>query len=154
MPLPTVPITDKSLLQEVWRQGYLRLEGIQINGRTPTNASRLRFSLYNAVKQYRRFPSEADEVLQQALNHCEIGLSEDGTVLTVRRKLNNEVAQELFKQLDLLPEQIQSVENLKAEESIRRITDSLEKKADTILDKSAVSPGARDSSGKYGARGH
>lgn len=138
-------VTDKSLMQEVWRQGFLRPDGITLHGHTQGNASRLRFALYNAVKPYRDFKQEPDEVLRNALDSCSVALVNNGLDVHVGRKLLTDSAQGILEQLGVTADDLQTVETRVQSEAIERLQARVE----------ALSPTGglgKDSSSKYGAR--
>lgn len=149
----TTTISDKALMQEVWRQGFLRPSGFTVRTSTKKLSINLRFALYNAVRAYRAFKEEPDQVLQNAINNCEVALVEDegGWGVCVRGKLQSEAAQSIVEQLGVTP---RSVEELRNAESLQRVIAAAEK---SLQPAAPLSPapdhtGPQDFSSKYGAR--
>lgn len=154
----TTTISDKALMQEVWRQGFLRPGGFTVRTSTKKLSINLRFVLYNAVRAYRSYKEEPDLVLQDAINYCEVALVEDenGWGVCVRGKLQSEAAQSIVEQLGITP---RSVEELRGAESLQRVVAAAEQaltpRQSPISDSQAPTSGApapRDFSSKYGTR--
>lgn len=75
-----------ALLQEVWRQGNASPDGFRLPCGTKEDAFTMRQSLYNAVRNAKKFPQDYPE-LSQAVMNCEVVHDpKDETTLIVRRK--------------------------------------------------------------------
>jgi len=70
-------IVSYNLLQEVWRKAGQSV--VTIPCPDAASAHRLRFSLYNAVKRFKRpgMESEADDALKHGIATCSVTLSPD-----------------------------------------------------------------------------
>lgn len=153
---PPQSLSDQTLMQEAWRQGFLRPQGFTIKTSTQKQATNLRFALYNAVKPYRSFKQEPDSVLRDALVNCAVTMLESGLGVCIKSKLLNEVSQNVLEQLDFAPK---SVEELRGAESLQRVVAAAEQaltpRQFPISDSQAPTSGApapRDFSSKYGTR--
>lgn len=117
---------QKALLQALWRKAYLSEVPIEIPCKTKSNATRMRFALYNAVREVRKGNVEADSGLKKALENCTIGFSpEDPTVLVLQKKIISEFMQTVHAALAADQQLIKSEEEMKIEASQERFLEKL-----------------------------
>lgn len=79
---------QKSLLHGLWRKAGSQAEPLQIPCGSESNATRLRFALYNSVRDVRKGKASADPSLKYATENCSVGfLPEDRAVLVIQQKV-------------------------------------------------------------------
>lgn len=84
--------TQKELLQAVWRKAIRQDEPLRIQTKSKSCATKLRFDLYNAVRDFRSGKMVPDETLQQAIENCSLAYDQDDpSVLVVRRKMDTDM---------------------------------------------------------------
>lgn len=133
---------EKALMQEAWRIGYQTPEGLVIKCKTEAEATRVRFTLYGAVKQFRDGKGEPDPILAEAIVNCALTITPDG--VRIQRKLAGEVARGILEQLGREPK---TVEQYNAEASLERIMN----KVNTPEPESTL-PKVNSTATNYGAR--
>lgn len=134
---------EKALMQEAWRIGFQTPEGLLVRCKTAAEATRVRFTLYGAVKQFRNGKGEPDPVLAEAINNCALTITPEGVL--IQRKLAGAVAKEILAQLGRDPK---TVEQYNAEASMERImqkvlTTEPEPEEPSVANTQASSYGAR-----------
>lgn len=107
---------EKALMQEAWRVGFQSPEGFTIRCKTEAEATRLRFTLYGAVKQFRDGKGEPDPVLGEAITNCALTITPEG--VRIQRKLAGDVAKGILEQLGREPK---TVEQYNTEASLERL---------------------------------
>lgn len=86
-----------AIFHEVWRMANTP-DGMKvIQCKTPAEAMRLRFALYNAVKPYRNGKREADPALREAILNCSMSLTPDKTGVLLQKKIDTELGQVLLE---------------------------------------------------------
>lgn len=85
---------QKQLLQGLWRKAFSQQEPLEIPCKTGSNATRLRFALYNSVRAVREGKKQADTALKNAVENCAIGFHpQDKTILVIQQKVMTELMQ-------------------------------------------------------------
>lgn len=127
---------QKMLLQSLWRRAYQSPEPIRVPCGTKSDAIKLRFALYNAVRLVRSGKEPADEVLKEAVENVSIGAEGEKqevlvlqlrtlskTLQTVAGILSGEVAPgaSAFGPAFLLPPEVKTGEQLLVEASQERL---------------------------------
>lgn len=88
---------QKKLLQGLWRKAFLHHEELRVPCKTKANATKLRFSLYNAVRKVRTGKEPADKELLQAVENCTIGFApDDETVVLIQKKVMTDLMQAII----------------------------------------------------------
>lgn len=121
---------QKELLQGLWRKAFLQAEPLLIPCKSESNAIRLRFALYNAVREVRKGKGKADKTLIEATNNCTIGFSpDDRTTLLVQRKVMTELMQVVVDLVGDAPELRKSEEDMEIEASSALLLEKLKQTA-------------------------
>lgn len=85
---------QKALLQGLWRKAVGTEETLRVPCQTESNAKRLRFALYNAVRDVRVGKVEGDETLKEAIANCTISFDpEDKSVVLIQQKVMMDLMQ-------------------------------------------------------------
>lgn len=109
---------QKKLLQGLWRKAFLAEEPVLIPCKTEANATRLRFSLYNAVRTIRSGKQQVDETLQQATENVSVGFApQDRTAVLMQRKVMTDLMQTIQDLVGDAPELVKSEEDMVMEHS-------------------------------------
>ena len=109
---------QKKLLQGLWRKAFGQDEPLEVPCKTESNATRLRFSLYNAVREVRTGKAKVDEALKLAVENCSIGFHpEDKTRLVIQRKVMTDLMQTIAGLVEDSPELLKSEEDMAVEAS-------------------------------------
>lgn len=109
---------QKALLQGLWRKAFGQDEPLEIPCKTASNATRMRFALYNAVRGVRTGKDKVDDLLRQAAENCSIGFHpEDKTILVMHRKVMTEMMQTIAGILGDSPELKKTDEQMEVEAS-------------------------------------
>lgn len=88
--------SQKEILQAVWRKSFRTGEPVRIRCKDKSSATRLRFSLYNAVKAVRNGREIGDQELKDAVEGCSVGFDEeDASIVVVRAKVLTELMEDL-----------------------------------------------------------
>ena len=117
---------QKALLQGLWRKAFGQDEPLAIPCKTASNATRMRFALYNAVRGVRTGKDKVDDLLRQATENCSIGFDpEDKSILIMQRKVMTEMMQTVAGILGDAPELRKSEEQMEAEASLALVTKKL-----------------------------
>lgn len=84
---------QKQIMQGLWRRAGRQEEALEIKCKTLADARRMRFALYNAVREFKpdqkdgRAPKPADPALQHAINNCSVSFKDDDpTTVLLRQK--------------------------------------------------------------------
>lgn len=122
MPPKTNPkIRDQML--EAWRQA--RFGEIILDCKTASEATNLRFSLYNVAKPYRQPGAVVDAALAEALETVSVSLSKaEPTRVVLRPKAMGWMSEAVGAALAYVgvnPDAVQSPEQLAADESLQRV---------------------------------
>lgn len=96
---PQTP-ADQAIMQQLWRKAFTNDKPLKIDCKTPAQAIRFRFTMYNAVKVFRRGQREADSILAQALENCCLSIADDKKTVVIRKKVQGEVADAMLAALD------------------------------------------------------
>lgn len=98
-PFPTMD-QQKSVLQGLWRKAGRQDEPLEIACASNADAKRLRFALYNAVREFKPTPKGdpakklADPALQMALDKCSVSFHEqDSSIIIIRQKTSSAMMQ-------------------------------------------------------------
>ena len=133
---------QKELLQGLWRKAFLQEEPLLIPCKSESNAIRLRFALYNAVREVRKGKGKADKTLVEAANNCTIGFSPgDRTTLLAQRKVMTELMQVVVDLVGDAPELRKSEEDMEIEASSALLLEKLKQSADFSPEQSPANLG-------------
>ena len=133
---------QKELLQGLWRKAFLQEGPLLIPCKSESNAIRLRFALYNAVREVRKGKGKADKTLIEATNNCTIGFSpDDHTTLLVQRKVMTELMQVVVDLVGDAPELRKSEEDMEIEASSALLLEKLKQSADFSPEQSPANLG-------------
>ena len=133
---------QKELLQGLWRKAFLQEEPLLIPCKSESNAIRLRFALYNAVREVRKGKGKADKTLIEATNNCTIGFSpDDRATLLVQRKVMTELMQVVVGLVGDAPELRKSEEDMEIEASSALLLEKLRQSADFSPEQSPANLG-------------
>ena len=133
---------QKELLQGLWRKAFLQEGPLLIPCKSESNAIRLRFALYNAVREVRKGKGKADKTLIEATNNCTIGFSpDDRTTLLVQRKVMTELMQVVVDLVGDAPELRKSEEDMEIEASSALLLEKLKQSADFSPEQSPANLG-------------
>jgi hypothetical protein len=119
---------EQKILHAVWRKAHAAGE-VKITLKSPADAIRLRFSLYNSVRAVRK-GQMLDEGLRQAVEGCSIRL--DGGTVTVMGKVRAEGMQAALDALGMTLEEVQAgdspitMDDAEAAESLRKALEKLQ----------------------------
>lgn len=117
---------QKALLQGLWRKAFGQDEPLTIPCKTASNATRMRFALYNAVRGVRTGKDKVDDLLRRATENCSIGFDpEDKSILIMQKKVMTEMMQTVAGILGDAPELKKSDEQMEAEASLALLTKKL-----------------------------
>lgn len=85
---------QKALLQGLWRKAFRQDTPLEIPCKSETNARKMRFALYNAVRGVKTGKEKVDENLKEAVENCSVGFApDDKTRLVIQRKVMTEMMQ-------------------------------------------------------------
>ena len=85
---------QKALLQEIWRKAFRQDEPLEIPCKTESNAKRMRFALYNAVRGVRDGATPADSLLREAAENCSVGFKPgERSTVVLQKKILTELMQ-------------------------------------------------------------
>ena len=133
---------QKELLQGLWRKAFLQTEPLLIPCKSESNAIRLRFALYNAVREVRKGKGKADKTLIDATNNCTIGFSpDDRATLLVQRKVMTELMQVVVDLVGDAPELRKSEEDMEIEASSALLLEKLKQSAEFSREQSPANLG-------------
>lgn len=133
---------QKELLQGLWRKAFLQAEPLLIPCKSESNAIRLRFALYNAVREVRKGKAKADKTLLDATSNCTIGFSpNDRATLLVQRKVMTELMQVVVDLVGDAPELRKSEEDMEIEASSALLLEKLKQSADFSPEQSPANLG-------------
>jgi hypothetical protein len=112
----------------LWRKAAGMSEELEIPCTTESEAKRLRFALYNSVKQVRKHP-ERDLDLVDAVDAVMLGFKEgDAKVLVMRKKTSTKLMQTLAGLLGVeSAEAVETEEEREMKEVMRRFEEKLAK---------------------------
>lgn len=117
---------QKALLQGLWRKAFSQDEPLAIPCKTASNATRMRFALYNAVRGVRTGKDKVDDLLRRATENCSISFDpEDKSILIMQKKIMTEMMQTVAEILGDTPELKKSDEQMEAEASLALLTKKL-----------------------------
>lgn len=109
---------QKQLLQGLWRKAFRQGTALEIPCKTESNATRMRFALYNAVRGVRAGKEKVDDLLKLAVENCSVGFHpDDRTVVVMQRKVMTELMQTVAEILDGEPELRKTEEEMEVEAS-------------------------------------
>lgn len=94
--------SEQLALQSVWRRA-LQTGGVELVLPTESDATRMRFNLYNAVRAVRK-GIVVDAELSQAMRECSV--SKEGRRVTVSGKLKAETMQAVLQALGMTKEEL------------------------------------------------
>lgn len=118
--------TQKMMLQGLWRKAFKKEGGLELNCKTPSNATKMRFALYAAVRGVREGKEKADEELLQAIENCSISFAEeDKSILFMRRSVLTDMMQLVSEVLEDSPELVKTQEQMEMEASQRLVMEKL-----------------------------
>lgn len=85
---------QKQVMQGLWRRAGRMTEALEIKCKTISDARRMRFALYNAVREFKpdqkdgKAPKAADSALQHAIDNCSVSFkSGEPTTVLLRQKV-------------------------------------------------------------------
>ena len=85
---------QKAILQEIWRKAFQQDEPLEIPCKTESNAKRMRFALYNAVRGVRDGRTPADSLLREATENCAVGFKPgERSTVVLQKKILTELMQ-------------------------------------------------------------
>ena len=114
--MTTRNLTDeKSVMQALWRKALTIPKGLAIPCKSPQEAARLRFALYNGVRVFRKGLATPDPELARALAELTISFTPDKTGLIIGPKAATGMMPQL---LSLLGEVPPTVEELQEEKEL------------------------------------
>lgn len=117
---------QKALLQGLWRKAFSQDEPLAIPCKTASNATRMRFALYNAVRGVRTGKDKVDDLLRRATENCSISFDpEDKSILIMQKKIMTEMMQTVAEILGDTPELKKSDEQMEVEASLALLTKKL-----------------------------
>lgn len=109
---------QKQLLQGLWRKAFGQDDALEIPCKTKSNATRMRFALYNAVRGVRTGKDKVDDLLKQAVENCTIGFHPaDRSVLIMQKKVMTEMMQTIAGILGDAPNLRKTDEQMEVEAS-------------------------------------
>lgn len=138
------PQSEQDIMLSIWREAGRTPEGVTIPCASESNAKRLRFSLYNALKPIKAGRIEADSALKHAMANCSLSFSEDKLGLVIRPKVSTVLNRTLLAALGGRP--VQKVEDLLLGEMMGRL------RAVEVEAPKAVDPEVKSMASVYGAR--
>jgi hypothetical protein len=123
MPRPDLK-DEQTILQNLWILGATAHDGATVPCGDAASARRLRFALYNAVKQFKGENAKpCSDQLKQAISSCALSFTDDGKGLIIRQKIATKLNRSV---LDVLKNfTIQTDEERQAVESSERIMSKL-----------------------------
>lgn len=85
---------DVEVMRGLWRKANREADGITLTCRSESEAKRIRFQLYNAVRDARKGLATADQELVEAVTNCSLGFREnDPKTLVLRQRMRGELLQ-------------------------------------------------------------
>lgn len=117
---------QKALLQALWRKAGRAEEPLRVECKSESEARRLRFALYNAVRDARAGKVEADAALTEALENCTVGFApEDKRVLVLQQKVMTGMMQSVAALVGDAPGLLKSEDEMLVEASQARLAAKL-----------------------------
>lgn len=119
MPRPDLK-DEQTILQNLWILGASQPEGATVPCGDAASARRLRFALYNSVKQFKGENAKpCSEKLKEAITTCALSFSDDGKGIVIRQKIATKLNQAV---LGVLADfEVHTDEERQAQESFERI---------------------------------
>lgn len=123
MPRPDTK-DEQVILQNLWIVASTMPEGADVPCGDPASARRLRFALYNAVKQFKGENAKpCSDQLLIAITTCALSFSEDGSHVLIRQKIATKLNQAVLGVLAGF--ELKTDEDRQAEESSARLLERL-----------------------------
>ena len=119
---------QKMILHAVWRKAYAKdsAEGLEIPCQSESDATKLRFALYNSVRGVRKGKEAADDLLREAVENCTVGRKPgQSSTLVVQRKVMTKMMQSLAGILEDSPELVKTPEQVEMESSQNLLLEKL-----------------------------
>lgn len=117
---------QKALLHGLWRKAAQSDGPIELPCQTESNAKRMRFALYNAVRDVRSGKTEGDSALKDAIANCTIGFgAKDKSILVIQRKVMLDLMQMVAGVVGDAPGLRKTEEDMAMEASQARLMDKL-----------------------------
>lgn len=119
--MPRPDLTDEqTILQNLWILGAQQPDGATVPCGDAASARRLRFALYNAVKQFKGENAKpCSDKLKQAITSCALSFSADGKGIVIRQKIATKLNQAVLGVLADFA--MQTDEDRQAQEAFERI---------------------------------
>ena len=120
---------QKMILRAVWRKAYEKEgpEGLEIPCQSDSDATKLRFALYNAVRGVREGKETVDDLLREAVENCTVGRKPgQSSTLLVQRKVMTKMMQTIAGILGDSPELIKTPEQVEMESSQALLLEKLQ----------------------------
>ena len=120
---------QKMILRAVWRKAYEKegSEGLEIPCQSDSDATKLRFALYNAVRGVREGKETVDDLLREAVENCTVGRKPgQSSTLLVQRKVMTKMMQTIAGILGDSPELIKTPEQVEMESSQALLLEKLQ----------------------------
>lgn len=108
---------QKAMMHALWRKAIRQEVPVRIPCGTAAKASKMRFALYNSVRNVRSGKEQSDAALLDALENCSVFFEEkDKSVLVIGRKVASEMMQTIAGILGEEKGLLKSSEEIKMEE--------------------------------------
>lgn len=119
--MPRPDLTDEqTILQNLWILGASQAEGATVPCGDAASARRLRFALYNAVKQFKGENAKpCSEKLKAAITTCALSFTDDQKGIIIRQKIATKLNKSVLEVLGDFA--LQTEEERQAQESFERI---------------------------------
>ncbi len=111
-------IKEQDVLQEIWRKAGREAGGVTIPCDSLSEARRMRFTLYNALKPVKTGRVEADAELRYAMDNCSISFTDDQKGIVIRPKVSSKLNKIL---LGVLGGVVRSADDIAMEESVAKL---------------------------------
>ena len=85
------PQTEQDILLSVWREAGRNPDGLTVPCGNESDARRLRFTLYNALKPIKTGKLTADSALKYAIDNCSLSFTDDKCGLVLRSKVSTKL---------------------------------------------------------------
>ncbi len=142
--MTTGQMSENDIMLGIWREAGRSEEGVTIPCESVTNATRLRFALYNALKPIKSGKQVADSALQHAIKTCSLSYTEDKSGLVIKPKIATTLSKSMLAAL--AGKEVKSTEDYLLEESAARF-------AAMVAEPEEQRPVISSIASHYGARG-
>ena len=136
---------EQVILQNLWVVASTLPEGADVPCGDPASARRLRFAMYNAVKQFKGENAKpCSDQLLNAITTCALSFGGDGSHVLIRPKIATKLNQAVLGVLAGF--ELKTEEDRQAEESSARVLEMLERREEPTQEL------LTDAASIYGAR--